>query len=99
MRTTATSVQASSPTTCAAAARPSVSVTSRPAAPCTTWLLVMMKPSGVKTKPEPLPAGIWRKASSPPGARRRSRSVSRRRTSMFTTEGLTRRAAAMTARE
>ena len=69
-------------------------------APCTTWLLVMTKPSGVKTKPEPLPAGTSAKASSPAPARGGVRArLSRRRTSMFTTDGLTWRAAAMTARE
>ena len=35
--------------------RPSARVTSILSALCTTWLLVRMKPSGVKMKPEPLP--------------------------------------------
>ena len=47
----------------------------------TTWLFVMMNPSGVKTKPLPLPP------------------LRPERTSMQTTAGLTRSAAAVTASE
>src|SRR6266496_438494 len=56
-------------------------------APCTTWLFVKMKPSGVMTNPEPFPAmpsGLF---------------LLRCWTSMFTTEGATRSTALTTARE
>jgi hypothetical protein len=54
MRMTARSLCGSSPTSSAAARVPSCRVTSTLFAPLTTWLLVRMKPSGVKMKPDPL---------------------------------------------
>src|SRR5919197_1730147 len=90
VRTTARSVSGSSPTSSASHARPSFKVTSRREAPWTTWLFVRTKPSGVKTKPEPPPPEPRRPRASPPR---------RERTSMLTTEGLTRSAAPTTARE
>ena len=55
--TTATSVRLSAPTMRALNSRLSGSVTSTWSAPSTTWALVMMKPSGVRMKPEPTPRG------------------------------------------
>jgi hypothetical protein len=55
MRTTARSVCGSSPIRAPWNRRPPVRVTSMSAAPWTTWLLVRMKPSGVKRKPDPPP--------------------------------------------
>ena len=55
IRITARSVSGSSPIKRASKLRPSESVTPSLVAPCTTWLLVKIKPSGVKTNPEPLP--------------------------------------------
>ena len=82
MRTTARSVSGSSPTSRAGALRPSASPTSIPAAPCTTWLLVITKPSGVKMNPDPAPP------------RRPFAAV----TSMFTTAGPISSTAPVTAR-
>src|ERR1700687_5275041 len=53
---TARSESGSSPTSSAAATRPSGRVTSRALAPPATWLLVTMYPSGVMTNPDPEPA-------------------------------------------
>ncbi len=55
MRTTAMSVSGSRPTTLAAWVSPSGRMTRQAVPPSTTWLLVTMKPSGVSTKPDPLP--------------------------------------------
>jgi hypothetical protein len=55
-RTTARSVLGSSPTIWAPRRLPSLSVTSTRSAPFTTWLFVRMNPSGVKRKPDPVPA-------------------------------------------
>src|SRR5450755_2453937 len=52
---TARSESGSSPTSSAAATRPSGSVTSRELPPPATWLLVTMYPSGVMMNPEPEP--------------------------------------------
>src|SRR6266545_3793530 len=86
MRITAKSVSGSVPTRCASGRRPSASVTSIRSAPCTTWLLVRIKPSGVMMKPDPLPPSCPR---CPPFLR----------TSIFTTDGLTCSAALVTALE
>ena len=94
MRMTATSVPGSSPTIVASNRRPSLRVTAILSAPWTTWLLVRTKPSGVKTKPEPLPLASRRpRAGAPPGWRNVLIA------SMKTTEGLIRSAVSTTARE
>src|SRR5262249_10764092 len=94
MRITARSVSGSSPIKRASKLRPSESVTPSLLAPCTTWLLVKIKPSGVNTKPEPLPRN---------SAGRREEDACRLSwlclTSILTTDGLTFSAAAVTARE
>ena len=66
--TTATSVRLSKPTMRALSSRLSVSVTTTSSAPSTTCALVMMKPSALKMKPEPIPRGVG--SSSPPGEAR-----------------------------
>ena len=60
MRTTARSVSGSAPTRCASNCRPSASVAVSVWASATTWLLVRMKPSGVKMKPEAAPSTVSR---------------------------------------
>ena len=98
MRTTATSVQASSPTTWPAAVRPSVSVTSIPASAVHHVAVRHDEAVGCEDESRAAAGRALAGRRRRPGAAA-SRSVSRRRTSMFTTEGLTRRAAAITARE
>ena len=66
-------------------------------APWTTWLLVRIRPSGVKMNPEPLPPiGPCGWPRPPRGS---GRLLGLCRTSMLTTAGLARRAALTTARE
>src|SRR5512143_307648 len=86
-RSTAMSVSGSSPTRSASCRRPSWSTTLNFDAPCTTWLLVSTKPSGVNTNPEP-PPSRWR----PERPRRACDST-------LTTAGATRSVACTTARE
>src|SRR6266851_748872 len=54
-RNSARSVSGSSPTSVAVKSPPSSRSTRIASDSCTTWLLVRMNPSGVKTNPEPLP--------------------------------------------
>src|SRR5690242_19304281 len=89
-RITARSVPGSSPTRSAWTRWPSANATSRRVALWTTWLFVRTNPSGVNTKPEPLPG------TSLAGRPRRS---VRCRTSTLTTAGPTFSAAAVTARK
>ena len=56
MRTTARSVSGSAPTRRASNCRPSARVAVTVAASATAWLVVRMKPSGVKMKPEAAPS-------------------------------------------
>ena len=67
--------------------RPSGSVTRSSRAPCATWLLVRISPSGVNTKPDPLPCAVDRRRPFD------------RVTSILTTDGLTRSTALVTAWE
>ena len=67
-RMTARSVSGSSPTRWRRSLRPSSSVTVMRFAPLTTWLLVSTKPSGVSTKPEPLPTASAARAAGPGAA-------------------------------
>ena len=55
-RMSARSVCGSSPTRSASVVWPSLKLTSSLDAPPATWLLVRIRPSGVKMNPEPLPA-------------------------------------------
>src|SRR5467141_912261 len=65
MRTTARSVSASWPTRSAAVDVPSDMTTASGPEPATTWLLVRIRPSGVKITPEPPPPnthpGAWQR--------------------------------------
>ena len=64
-------------------------------APPATWLLVRINPSGVKTKPDPLPRASRRSACDCDAAVDAARLV----TSILTTAGLTSSAALTTALE
>ncbi len=86
-RSTARSVSGSSPTGQATTLRPSLSVAVIDTAPCTTWLLVRTKPSGVKITPDPLPCGTDAPSGPLPETRR------------CTTEGAAARTASITVRE
>ena len=55
MRSSATSVESSLPTSSAVRLRPSASVTVIDDAPSTTWAFVAMSPAASTTKPVPLP--------------------------------------------
>src|SRR5437879_1021178 len=72
-RRIARSVSGSSPISSARRRRPSAKATSVLVAPCATWLLVRMNPSGVKTNPEPPPPPrrrLWTSTLTTAGAMR-----------------------------
>ena len=71
-------------------------------APLTTWLFVSTNPSGVTTKPEPLPVGMIGAIGTARPRRERGPRAGRgagTSTSMRTTEGLTSAATAVMVRE
>ncbi len=105
---TATSVSRSRPTTRASNSRPSSSLTVRISAVATTWLLVMMYPSGEMMNPLPVLGrnwGVWSRNSGNmrsngagrSGCWRSIRSATRRSAVMNTTVGRTASATATNA--